>query len=175
MSARPCTPAQWANAPLLRQGESSKHQNPLPCPSRRAQHMAVAWSKELNTAWQVKACSACCICAINSARVGAFSSAADFAPQYKDSYCNISYSPSPPLAHPVPEVTKFTAVKVSLWLLRNLISEYDHSPLFLFRIFRDSCWVNPWSRWVIDTFSLHPTIRDQGRERSSILGILSLK
>lgn len=42
------------------------------------------------------------------------SSAVDFVPQYKDFYCNISYGPSPSLAHPVPEVPKFTAVSFTL-------------------------------------------------------------
>lgn len=169
-STRPCTPAQGANAPLLHQGESSKHQSALPCPPRRAQQgqwlRARSWTLPERQQMGKSLLSLLCLCNTLSEESVALSSGADFAPRYKDSYCNISYSPSPP----VPQVAKFTAVKVSLWLLRNLISEYDHSPSVLFRIFRVGlifrCRVNPWARWVRDTFSMHPTSRDQGRVSS---------
>lgn len=65
----------------------------------------------------LKACSVCCICAINSGKSRCLCPLQLILPHSTDSYCNISYSPSPPLAHPVPEVTKFTAVKVPLWNL----------------------------------------------------------
>lgn len=61
------------------------------------------------------------LCNIFSGESASLSSAADFVPQYRDFYCNISYGPSPSLACPVPEVPKFTVVRVSLWLLRSLI------------------------------------------------------
>lgn len=120
-----------------------------PCPALHGGHSTWQWlrarSWTLPERYQSDKSLLCLLdlCSTLSEESVSLSSAADFAPRYKDSYCNISYSPSPPLAHPVPEVAKFRAVKVSLWLLRNLISEYDHSPSVLFRIFRDKCWVNP--------------------------------
>lgn len=42
------------------------------------------------------------LCNKLSEELVSLSSAADFAPQYGDSYCNIFYSPSPSPAHPVP-------------------------------------------------------------------------
>lgn len=89
----------------------------------------------------LKACSVCCICAINSGKSWCLSSAADFAPQHRLLLQHFlqpisSSSSSCPRSYQV-HGSKSSALKPKL--LRNLISEHDHSPSFLFRIFRDSC------------------------------------
>ena len=120
----------------------------------------------------VKACYVCCMCNKFSEESVSLSSAADFVPQYKDFYCNISYRPPPSLAHPVPEVPKFTAVRVSLWFLRNLICRVWPQYFISLQDFESHMFNEPLIWMSKITSSLHLTIWNQGRVRSGTQWIL---